>query len=78
MLVILEVLRSFYEYIKTRSKNDLEFIVIASLLGGFVGVLINAVFIDIFEASKMAISLWISIGIGLSITTTKYLQGGHK
>lgn len=40
---------------------------VAGMAGGFVGVLINAVFIDVFEASKFAIIFWLLIGLAVSI-----------
>lgn len=38
----------------------------AGLSGAIPGLLLNAVFIDIFEASKFAISFWLIMGIALS------------
>src|SRR5581483_10769323 len=34
------------------------------LVGGVVGLLVNAFFIDVFESSKVAETLWIFLGIG--------------
>lgn len=44
---------------------DIEKGFIAGIIGGFVGVLLNALFIDIFEASKFAIMFWLLIGIAV-------------
>lgn len=35
------------------------------LVGGVIGLLVNAVLIDVFEASKVAESLWVLVGIGV-------------
>lgn len=43
--------------------NDIDSAFIASILGSFVGILLTAVFIDIFEASKFATIFWLMIGI---------------
>ncbi len=43
-------------------KNNLESIFIASFIGSTVGILITALFIDIFEASKFAIIYWLFAG----------------
>lgn len=37
---------------------------VLGLAGGVIGLLVNALFIDVFEASKVAENLWILIGIG--------------
>jgi hypothetical protein len=37
------------------------------LAGGVIGLLINAVLIDVFEASKVAEPLWILLGIGVAV-----------
>jgi len=45
-----------------------------ALAGGVVGLLINGVLIDVFEASKVAESLWILLGVGagaLALTEKK-------
>ena len=38
----------------------------AGLLGGIVGTLVNAVFIDVFEASKFATIFWLLMGIAVA------------
>ena len=35
------------------------------LVGGIIGLLANAVLIDVFEASKVAESMWLLLGIGM-------------
>jgi len=43
---------------------------LASFSGALVGVLINAVFIDVFEASKFAIIFWLFSGFAVGLTET--------
>ncbi len=38
---------------------------IIGIAGGMIGIFINAIFIDVFEASKVAESMWMILGIGL-------------
>lgn len=44
------------------------------LTGGVIGLCINALFIDVFEASKVAFSLWILSGIIVGSLLLKYRQ----
>lgn len=45
----------------------LEQVFIAGYLGSFIGFLANAIFIDVFEASKVAIVFWTLSGIAVGI-----------
>jgi hypothetical protein len=56
---------------KDKINSNSESIFIASITGGFFGVLINALFIDVFEASKFALTLWLLLGFYYSIITRK-------
>ena len=40
---------------------------VAGVIGGISGILINAVFIDVFEASKFAIIFWLLLGCAVGI-----------
>ncbi|CAN5344292.1 hypothetical protein BH10PAT1_BH10PAT1_6400 [soil metagenome] len=40
---------------------------LAGIIGVIPGILLNAVFIDVFEASKFAIAFWFMIGFGIAI-----------
>ena len=48
-----------------KSKIERSFIV--GFIGGLIGLFLNAIFIDVFEASKVAFSLWILTGIVLGL-----------
>jgi hypothetical protein len=49
---------------------------VAGVIGGIIGTMINAVFIDVFEASKFAITFWLLVGLAVYIA--KEVSYGHK
>lgn len=55
------------------SKKEIDFktAYLAGIIGVIPGILLNAVFIDIFEASKVAIPFWILIGFAIALITDK-------
>lgn len=63
-----------FPLIKNFEGTELGFI--AGVIGGTIGVLINAVFIDVFEASKIAIIFWLILAI--AIYTVKYKLNAEK
>jgi len=56
--ILVEKLRSSW-----RNSTEAESAFLAGICGGVFGVLINAAFIDVFEASKLAIIFWLVMGI---------------
>src|SRR5260221_1021124 len=50
-------------------EDPLTKIFVYGLVGGIIGLFVNATFFDIFEASKVAETLWLLLGIGLGATT---------
>lgn len=57
-------------YIFFRHKDSLkplERSIVIGIFAGLIGLLINAVLIDVFEASKVAYVLWILLGIAIAI-----------
>ena len=51
-----------------RKKVDFESkILITGIMGALVGYLLNALFIDVFEASKLAFFFWIMMGVALKV-----------
>lgn len=46
-----------------RNSDEVEVAFLAGICGGLFGILINAFFIDVFEASKFAIIFWLIMGI---------------
>lgn len=49
----------------------IEKVFLAGIVGGFGGILLNALFLDVFEASKVAITLWFLIGISVKLIENK-------
>jgi hypothetical protein len=70
--LILIILARLIKLFKSAIKKDLFVgIIAAGYFSGFVGILINALFIDIFEASKFAMFFWLFLGI-ISSLNLKY------
>lgn len=51
--------------------SPIERAFLAGVIGAFPGILLNAVFIDIFEASKFAITYWLFVGIAVGLLRIK-------
>ncbi len=45
----------------------IEKVVVAGFIGGLFGLLVNATFIDVFEASKVAIVFWLIAGLAMGV-----------
>lgn len=61
-------LTGFVLYFKRRdSLAPLEESFATGVFGGLVGLFLNAVLIDVFEASKVAFSLWIILGVAVAL-----------
>lgn len=71
MLILARTLSGCRSYLKGVKKFGIRSAYVAGFLGAFAGVLINATFIDIFEASKVALVFWAIAGLAVSITSTK-------
>lgn len=68
ILVVVRILFVFASVIPlTQNFSGIKLGFIAGVIGGFVGVLLNATFIDVFEASKFAIIFWLIIGLAVCI-----------
>jgi hypothetical protein len=64
-LFIFVVLGIFMKKTVEHDKDPIIRALLFGLAGGMVGLLVNAVLIDVFEASKVAEPLWILLGIGV-------------
>lgn len=60
---ILILVSLFNTFRKVIFKNDVDSVFIAGFVGSSVGILITALFIDIFEASKFATIYWLFAGL---------------
>lgn len=71
MLIIVRILFVFIHTLPlSLNFSGIKLGFIAGVVGGIFGTLINATFIDVFEASKFAIIFWLLIG--LAVYTVKY------
>ncbi len=53
---------------KYKFTDNFESVFIASFIGSSIGIIVTALFLDIFEASKFAISYWLYAGISYGLT----------
>ncbi len=66
---------AFFLFVKTRDRlPPLERSFVVGLFGGLVGLLLNAVLIDVFEASKVAFSFWLLLGIGVGLMASNFKE----
>ena len=70
-LLLMRTIYGSRGYLKGVRKFGIRSAFVAGFLGAFAGVLVNATFIDIFEASKVALVFWAVAGLAVSITTNK-------
>ncbi|MBL7036653.1 O-antigen ligase family protein [Candidatus Microgenomates bacterium] len=74
MLIFINIGKACHKSLSLEKLSTYEKIFFVSILGGVVGILINAFFIDIFEASKLATSLWLLLGLLVGILGIKNNQ----
>ncbi len=66
---------SFYAFFKLRDKLEgLELGFFVGLFAGIAGLLLNAVLIDVFQASKVAFTLWLLLGFAMAILSRYQLD----
>lgn len=51
--------------------DDLNYAFVAGAVAGLIGLLLNAILIDVFEASKVAYTLWLVLGASMAVMVTK-------
>ncbi len=67
MLIFIRLFQRFKTTLPFEKTVTLSNAFMGGLFGGVVGIFLNAVFIDIFEASKLAIIFWLLIGFALAV-----------
>ncbi len=67
ILILVRIYRNFFEIVKQPSSISSIFVISISL--GLLSTLITGLFIDIFEASKIAIIIWICLGLSEKVKT---------
>ena len=76
-LIFLRIFNKIIRKLRTdfNGLGSLEKAFVAGVIGAIPGILVNAVFIDVFEASKFAIIFWLVLGIFVSlIRDKKYVE----
>jgi len=78
-LIFLEIGRRVLVFLK-KAKAGLERALVAGLAGGALGLLANALFIDVFESSKVAFIFWILMGslVGLMNISEKTMEANEE
>ncbi len=70
-LVLFRIFKLLVEQLPLPKEIDLTSAFIAGIMGSLVGVVLNALFIDVFEASKFAIVFWLMIGFIVGVIRKK-------
>jgi len=72
ILIFLNIFNLARKIISRLSKlSGVEQAFAVSFIGGLIGVFVNAIFIDIFEASKFAIIFWLITGVFVSLARNR-------
>lgn len=66
-IIIIRIGKHFLMIISGQLKTDENGAFLAGVIGAFPAVLLNAVFIDVFEASKFATIFWLIIGFSWAV-----------
>lgn len=67
LAIILEIGRRFFQYLKSRQSSREGKLIIIGITAAAIGYFLNATFIDVLEASKVAFFFWILMGIALRV-----------
>jgi len=73
-LIFLEIARRVVLYLQ-QAKPGFERAVVVGITGGTIGFFANALFIDVFEASKLAFIFWLLMGILMGIIRLNERRG---
>lgn len=67
LLVILKIIDGAGQFLRRAKTIDINSAFVAGFMGSFAATLFNATFIDVFEASKVAIIFWALAGIAVAL-----------
>lgn len=65
--IILEIVRRIYLFLRRKDISRESRMIILGISGAAIGYFLNASFIDVFEASKVAFFFWILMGVALKV-----------
>jgi O-antigen ligase len=68
------IIKSWPKGILSKKEINFRTAYLAGVLGCLPGIFMNALFIDVFEASKFAIPFWIIIGLGVACLYEKNIK----
>jgi len=69
--LIIAIAKDFYLFLDKSRFDQTEKLIICGVVGASIGYFVNAAFIDVLEASKVAFLFWIMIGLGLKVVRLK-------
>ena len=73
-LILIKITNRARRFLFSEKPQEFEDALIIGISGAFVGFLANAFFIDVFEASKAAITFWLMSGLLVGIVKIKYKE----
>jgi hypothetical protein len=69
----------FYIFIRSfKTIDNPKRSLLIGIFAGIIGLLLNAILIDVFEASKVAFTFWLVCGLGLAMIDGEKYYGFHK
>lgn len=69
-------LMAFSVFLRDKSKLDrVSESFVVGMFAGLVGIFLNAILIDVFEASKVAFSMWLLLGAAMAVLATSAKSG---
>jgi len=77
-LIFIKIGLEAKKVIFSKQPIEAEKAILIGLVGGALGFLANALFIDVFEASKVAITFWLLMGLLVGITRVSFSKGESK
>ena len=74
LLIILKIGLKARGVVFSRAPIESEKAIAIGIVGGGLGFLANALFIDVFEASKVAITFWLLMGLLIGVTKVSFSE----
>lgn len=65
LLIFIRIFKTLINYLKSQAVLTGGRVMVVGMLGAGMGILVNAIFIDVFEASKVALIFWAISGIAV-------------
>lgn len=73
-LILVKIANRARRFLFIKKPQGFEETLIIGISGAFLGFLANAFFIDVFEASKVAITFWLLVGLLIGIIKMQYKE----